>query len=268
MGEYPQLFKTMGELCRETYRYRELIWALALRELKVRYKRSVLGFMWALLNPALLMLVLTVVFTTIMPMNIPHFSVFLLSTLLLYTFFCQSLSYAVESMVGNGELIKKVAVPKLVFPVSAVLSNIINLLLSLIPLVVLTLLMGHPFYWTWIFIPIPLTALTLLTLGATFFFATANVYYRDVAHIVQIVLQVLFYLTPIIYSIQSIPQKFRWLFWLNPLTFPLSDFRMYTFYGMFPSFASIAASFITGIVALVVGFAVFRKYQHEFVFYV
>jgi ABC-2 type transport system permease protein len=263
-----QNFATMNELWRETYRYRELIWALALRELKVRYKRSVLGFMWALLNPALLMLVLTVVFTTIMPMNIKHFALFLLSTLLLYTFFSQSLSYAVESMVGNAELIKKVAVPKLVFPVSAVLSNIINLGLSLIPLVVLTLAMRHPFYWTWIFIPIPLAALTLFTLGATFFFATANVYYRDVAHIVQIVLQVLFYLTPIIYSVESIPARYRWMFWLNPLTFSLSDFRMYTFYGMLPSFASIAASFITGFLALVIGFGVFRKYQHEFVFYV
>jgi ABC-type polysaccharide/polyol phosphate export permease len=258
----------MKELCRETYRYRELIWALALRELKVRYKRSVLGFMWALLNPALLMLVLTVVFTTIMPTNIPHFALFLLSTLLLYLFFSQSLSYAVESMVGNAELIKKVAVPKLVFPVSAVLSNIINLLLSLIPLVLLTFAMGHHFYWTWIFIPIPLAALTLLTLGATFFFAAANVYYRDVSHIIQIVLQALFYLTPIIFSIDQIPAKYRWMFWLNPLTFSLSDFRMYTFYGMLPSFASIAASFVAGFFALAVGFGVFRKYQHEFVFFV
>jgi ABC-2 type transport system permease protein len=257
----------MNELCRETYRYRELIWALALRELKVRYKRSALGFMWALLNPALLMLVLTVVFTTIMPTNIKHFSLFLLSTLLLYTFFSQSLSYAVEAMVGNAELIKKVAVPKLVFPVSAVLSNVINLGLSLIPLIVLTLAMRHPMRWTWVLIPIPLIALTLFTLGATFFFAAANVYYRDVAHIVQIVLQVLFYLTPIIYSVESIPMKYRWMFWLNPLTFSLSDFRMYTFYGMLPSLASITASFITGILALVIGFAVFRKYQHEFVFY-
>src|SRR5437588_373041 len=125
----------MTELLRDTVRYRELIWALALRELKVRYKRSVLGFLWALLNPALLMLVLTVVFTTIMPTNIKHFSLFLLSTMLLYIFFSQSLSYAVEAMVGNAELIKKVAVPKLVFPVAAVLSNIINLFLSLIPFV-------------------------------------------------------------------------------------------------------------------------------------
>lgn len=258
----------MSELWRDSYRYRELIWALALRELKVRYKRSVLGFLWALLNPAFLMIVLTVVFTTIMPVNIPHFSVFLLCTLLLYTFFSQSLSYAVEAMVGNADLIKKVAVPKLVFPVAAVLSNVINLGLSLIPLVVLVFVMGHPFHWTWIFIPIPLAALILLTLGATFFFATANVYYRDVAHIIQIVLQVLFYLTPILYTAEMVPAKYRWLFWLNPLTFSLSDFRMYTYYGMFPSLASIAISFVCGFLALLIGFAVFRRYQHEFVFYV
>src|SRR3954468_10046652 len=126
----------MIELVRDSIKYRELIWALALKELKIRYKRSVLGFLWALLNPALLMLVLTAVFSTVMRMAIPHYAIFLLSVLLPWTFFSQSLSYAVESIVGNGELIKKVSVPKLVFPVAAIVSNIINLLLSLIPLAV------------------------------------------------------------------------------------------------------------------------------------
>ena len=129
----------MIELVRRTYRYRELIWALALKELKIRYKRSVLGFMWALLNPAFMMLVLTLVFSTIMRFAIPHYAIFLLSVLLPWTFFSQSLSYAVESIVTNGDLIKKVAVPKLVFPMAAVVSNIINLLLSLIPLALLVL---------------------------------------------------------------------------------------------------------------------------------
>src|SRR5579884_3312751 len=119
----------MIELLSETYRHRELIWALALKELKIRYKRSVLGFLWALLNPMLLMLVLTVVFSTIMPFPIQHYAIFLLSVLLPWTFFAQSLSYAAESIVGNAELIKKVRVAKLVFPVAAVVSNMINLLL-------------------------------------------------------------------------------------------------------------------------------------------
>jgi ABC-type polysaccharide/polyol phosphate export permease len=260
----------MKELVRDTYRYRELIWALALRELKVRYKRSVLGFMWALLNPALLMLVLTFVFSTLMPIKIPegHYAIFLLSTLLPYTFFSQSLSYAVEAMVGNSELIKKVAVPKLVFPVAAVVSNIINLLLSLIPLFLFVVALGHPLHWTWVLLPVPLVSLSILTLGATFFFATANVYYRDVAHIIQILLQVLFYLTPIIYSIDMVPPHYQWLFKLNPLIFSLNQFRLAVYYGMLPAMGSLIGSFVCAFASLIIGFTIFRKHQHEFVFYV
>src|SRR4029077_7243381 len=139
----------------------QLIWALALKELKLRYKRSLLGFLWALLNPMLLMIVLATVFSTVMPINVPHYAIFLLSVLLPWTFFAQSLSYAVESIVGNGELIKKVKVPMLVFPVAAVVSNVINLLLSLIPLAILVPLMGHRFYWTWLYLPVPMLALII-----------------------------------------------------------------------------------------------------------
>ncbi len=258
----------MIELVRETYRYRELIWALALKDLKIRYKRSVLGFLWALLNPALLMLVLTLVFATIMRFAIPHYAIFLLSVLLPWTFFSQSLSYAVESIVGNGDLIKKVKVAKLVFPVAALVSNMINLFLSLIPLALLVLAMRHPFYWTWLYIPVPLLALTLFTLGMTFFFATANVYYRDVSHILQIVLSAWFYVTPIIYSLDFIPEKHRWIFKLNPLIYVINGFRLSVYYGMLPKAPSIAASFVCGFVSLFIGFAIFRKYQDNFVFYV
>jgi ABC-type polysaccharide/polyol phosphate export permease len=258
----------MTELVRDTYRYRELIWALAMKELKIRYKRSVLGFLWALLNPALLMAVLTLVFSTIMRFNIPHYAIFLLSVLLPWTFFSQSLSYAVESIVGNGDLIKKVKVAKLVFPMAALVSNMINLFLSLIPLALLVLLMRHPFYWTWLYLPVPLLALTLFTLGMTFFFATANVYYRDVAHILQIVLSAWFYLTPIIYSLDFIPVNYRWIFKLNPMIYVINGFRLAVYYGMLPKAPSIAASFVCGFVSLFIGFAIFRKYQNNFVFYV
>src|ERR1700748_3380163 len=134
----------MNELLRESYPHSQLIWALALKDLKVRYKRSVLGFLWALLNPALLMIVLTLVFSTVMPIAISHYAVFLLCVLLPWTFFSQSLAYATESIVGNGDLIKKIAVAKLVFPVAAVVSNMINLLLSIIPLALIVLAMRHP----------------------------------------------------------------------------------------------------------------------------
>jgi ABC-type polysaccharide/polyol phosphate export permease len=258
----------MTELLRETYRYRELIWALALKELKIRYKRSVLGFLWALLNPMLLMLVLTVVFSTIMSFNIPHYAIFLLSVLLPWTFFTQSLSYAVESIVGNGELIKKVRVAKLVFPVAAVVSNMINLLLSMIPLVLIVLVMRHPFHITWLYLPVPLLALTIFTLGGTVFFAAANVYYRDVAHILQIVLQAWFYITPIIFSIDFFPAKYRWIFKLNPIQYILNGFRLSVYYGLLPSAQSIVVSFICAFGALLIGFGIFQRHQNDFVFFV
>jgi ABC-2 type transport system permease protein len=258
----------MIELVRETYRYRELIWALALKELKIRYKRSVLGFLWALLNPALLMLVLTLVFSTLLRFPIPHYAIFLLSVLLPWTFFSQSLSYAVESIVGNGDLIKKVKVAKLVFPLAAIVSNLINLGLSLVPLALLVLAMRHPFYWTWLYLPVPLLALMIFTMGMCFFFAVANVYYRDVAHILQIVLSAWFYVTPIIYSLDFIPVQHQWLFKLNPIIYVINGFRLSVYYGLLPKAPSIIASFVCAFISLFIGFAIFRRYQDDFVFYV
>jgi ABC-type polysaccharide/polyol phosphate export permease len=257
----------MAELFRETYRYRELIWALALKELKIRYKRSFLGFLWALLNPLLQMIVLAMVFSTVMRIPIPHYAVFLVSVLLPWTFFSQSLSYAADSIVGNAELIKKVRVPKLVFPVAALTSNMINFLLSLIPLALIVLILRHPFYVTWLYLPVPLLALTMLTLGATFLFAALNVYFRDVSHILQIVLQIWFYVTPIIYPIE-IFGRYQWLLKLNPLIYALNGFRMGVYKGELPSAQSILASFVCGLLALIIGYALFKKNQEQFVYYV
>ena len=257
----------MLELIRDSYRYRELIWALALKDLKVRYKRSVLGFLWALLNPALLMIVLSLVFSTILAMKLPHYPIFLLSVLLPWTFFSQSLSYASECIVGNGDLIRKVAVSKLVFPFAAVMSNMINFLLSIIPLALIVVAFGHPLYWTWIYLPVPLLALTIFTLGSSLLLAAVNVFYRDVAHIIQIVLQVWFYITPIIYELKVFPAQYQWLFKLNPMIYFLNGFRLAVYYGQLPRLQNVIASFVCAFLALAIGYAVFRKQQSDFVYY-
>src|SRR5271157_1498686 len=243
----------MIQLLRDIVRYRELIWALALKELKVRYKRSVLGFLWALLNPALLMLVLTAVFASVMKFPIPHYPVFLLCVLLPWTFFSQALAYGTESIVSNGDLIKKVSLPKTVFPIAALVSNLINLLLSLIPLALLVPILRHPFYWTWLYLPVPMLALAIFTLGAMFFFAAANVYYRDVSHILQVVLSAWFYVTPIIFPLDFIPEKYRWIFKLNPLIYVINGFRLAVYYGQLPHLQSIAASFACAFLMLFIG---------------
>jgi ABC-type polysaccharide/polyol phosphate export permease len=257
----------MFDPIRHIYQYRELIWALALKELKIRYKRSFLGFLWALLNPLLQMIVLSLVFSTVLRMPIPHFAVFLISVLMPWTFFSQSLSYAADSIVNNSDLIKKVRVPKIVFPVAALTSNLINLLLSLIPMLIIVIVLRNPVFVTWFYLPVPLLALTLLTLGLSLMLATLNVYYRDVSHILQIVLQIWFYITPIIYPIEAFG-KYQWVFKLNPVLYALNGFRMAVYKGAIPSMQSIVASFVCGMIALTIGYAMFRRNQDDFVYYV
>jgi ABC-2 type transport system permease protein len=258
----------MFELTRDIYDYRELIWALAMKELRVRYKRSVLGFVWALLNPLLMMIVLTLVFGTIMRFSIDHYAIFLLSMLLPWTFFTQALTYSVESVVGNADLLKKVHIAKVVFPVAAVVSNIVNFLLSLIPLALLVLVLRFPLHWTWIYLPVPMLGLFLFTLGTSLFLAAINVFFRDISHIIQIILSAWFYFSPIIYSLDFIPAKHRWLFKLNPMLYVLNGFRLSIYYGLLPQRTSVAMSLACGVAAVLIGYGVFRRYQESFVFYV
>jgi ABC-type polysaccharide/polyol phosphate export permease len=258
----------MAQLVREIFRYRELIWALALKDLRVRYKRSALGFLWALLNPMLTMVILTIVFSTVMRIPVDHYAIFLLSVLLPWTFFTQALSYSVESIVANGDLLKKVFIGKSVFPVAAILANLINFSLSMIPLVILVLVLRFPFHWTWVYLPIPLLSLIGFTLGCGFFCAAANVFFRDVSHIIQIVLSAWFYASPVIYSLDFVPRRFAWLFRLNPMVYILDGFRLGIYYGQLPSLESAAMCLTCGIVFLILGYTFFRRYQDTFVYYV
>ena len=257
----------MEQLLSEIRRNRELIWALALKELQVRYKRSALGFLWALLHPMLMMIILTLVFSTVMRIPVSQYAVFLLSSLLPWTFFSQSLAYSVESVVGNGDLLKKVYIAKSVFPAAAVLSNMINFFLSLIPFALLLFVLRFPFHWTWLYLPVPVLALVLFSLGCGFFFAMANVFFRDVSHIVQITLSAWFYFSPIIYSLDFVPVRYRLLFRLNPMLYILNGFRLAIYYGQLPSKQSVAMSLACGMVALLIGYQFFRRYQDSFVFY-
>lgn len=258
----------MLQLLRDIYRSRELIWALALKELRVRYKRSALGFLWALLNPLLMMAILTVVFSHIMRLPVQSYAVFLLSALLPWTFFSQALSYSVESIVGNGDLLQKVRVNKSVFPIAAVISNILNFLFSLVPMVLILVVLRFPLHWTWLYLPVPLFALFCFTLGCGFFCAAANVFYRDVSHVIQIVLSGWFYLSPIMYSPEFLPQKYRTFFRLNPMLYLLNEFRMAIYYGQMPSLQSIALSLSIGMVFLYIGYKIFHRSEATFVYYV
>jgi lipopolysaccharide transport system permease protein len=208
------------------------------------------------------------VFSTIMQTSIPHYSIFLISALLPWTFFSQALSYSVDSIVGNGDLLKKVYVDKSVFPTAAVLSNVINFCFSMVPLIALLIVFRFPFHWTWFYFVVPFAGLVLFTLGCSFVFAIANVFFRDTAHILQVILQAWFFLCPVVYSFDIIPARYRLLFRLNPLLYPLNGFRLAIYYGVLPSPQSVAASLGGGLVVLWLGYSLFRRYENTLVFYV
>jgi ABC-2 type transport system permease protein len=246
----------------------ELIWALAIKELRVRYKRSTLGFLWSLLHPLMMMIILTVVFSTIARMGIKKFSIFLISALLPWTFLSQALAYSAESIVSNGDLLKKIYVPKSVFPVAAVVSNLINFMLSLLPLLLLLAVLRFPMHLTWVYLPVPLLGLIMFALGCSFFVSAANVFFRDVSHILQIVLQAWFYLCPIIYPLDFVPQKYHFFFRLNPMLYILNGFRHAIYYGFLPQPGNMVMTVLVGLVALLAGYWFFRRREDSFVYYV
>jgi ABC-type polysaccharide/polyol phosphate export permease len=258
----------MWQLFQEIRQNRELIWALALKELHVRYKRSVLGFIWALLHPLFMMVILTIVFSAMVRFPVQKYAIFLISMLLPWTYFAQALTYCVECLVSNGELLKKVKVAKSVFPVAVILSNTINFLLSLFPLALILVVLHFPLHWTWIYLPVPMIGLLMFVLGCGFFLSAMNVYFRDVSHIVQIVLSAWFYFSPIMFSLELLPQQYRTFFRLNPMLYILNGFRLAIYYGQLPTLQSVAASITIGAIALFLGYSFFRHVEHTFALYV
>ena len=254
--------------------YRQLVAMLVLRELKVRYKRSVLGMLWTMLNPLLLMAVYTVVFATIMRSPIRNFAVFLLSGLLPWIFFSTAVLLGLTSILTNQELIRKVRLPQAVFPLSVVGSNLVNFALSLVPLFLLMAVVRQPFTPALLFIPAGVFILALFTSGVTLLFSTFTVFFRDVRHLTEVLLQMLLYLSPVLYDLQLLGERSEWWFRafhlflrLNPLTYLLPLFRDPVYYGRLPSLPVLGIASLESVLMLTVGFLVFHRLAPRHIHY-
>jgi ABC-type polysaccharide/polyol phosphate export permease len=252
---------------RDLWRYRELCWVLVTRELKLRYRRSVLGILWTLLNPLMTMVILTVVFSHAMRIPIERFPVFVLSALLPWNFFAQSLGSGCLSILQNERLIRNIRVPSAIFPIALVSSQLVNLLLAMIPLLLVML-------WQRVspgasILVLPWFALTLwaFTAGVTLALAAGSVFFRDLTHIIQVVLTGLFYLTPIIYPLTIIPESYRGWFELNPLVYLTVPFRTIFLDGALPGAEVFAISGVVAALTFLAGLAVFRRGEHLFLHY-
>jgi len=251
----------------DLWRYRDLGWILVVKELKLRYRRSVLGIAWTMLNPLLTMLILTVVFSHVMRVQVDKFPVFVLSALLGWNFFAQSVTGGAMSIVHNESLLRNVRVPRAIFPVALVGSHLVNLLLALVPLVVVMLIQGVPLRPAVLILPYCLLTLAAFTTGIALATSAWTVFFRDIAQILEVGLMAVFYLTPIIYPLSMLPPSYAPVFKLNPLYWEILPLRSIFFEGRLPTPEALALAGALGLVSFLVGLALFRRREHLFLQY-
>ncbi|MBT6176888.1 MAG: ABC transporter permease [Deltaproteobacteria bacterium] len=257
----------MFKLFKELYDYRELTQYLVVLNLKTRYRGSILGFLWTLLNPLLLMLVMWVVFSRVARVEEDNYALFLLSGLIVWLFFSQSIEAGLNSIIKQRSLMQKIYVPKVVFPVAVVTSNLVNLLFALVAYIIVALLStgGLP---STIFLLVPaLLMLYLVALGSALLLATLNVFFRDFTHLTSAVLRALFYLTPVIYPPDLFGEQAAMYLKLNPVYYPVITARDVLYYGKIPTADVWLIGFASSLLILVIGATVFMKNQKKFVFY-
>lgn len=250
----------------ELWRYRDLLWSLAQRDLTVRYKRSVLGFLWTMLNPLLTMVVLTIVFSTFFRFEFQHFAVYLLAGLLLWNFFSQSTTQAIHNLLWAGGLVNKIYIPKPILVVSALIVGLVNLVLALVPLTLIMLLSQHRFTLALLFVPIPMALTFLFALGVGLFVTTLAIFFADVVDIYQVGLMILFYLSPIIYPLSIVPERFLFFIQLNPLYYFIQLFRQPIYEGVLPEIGLVVRATLFALIALIAGSWFFTKKSDEFAY--
>lgn len=250
------------------YTFRSLLFQLVRRDFKAKYKRSVLGILWTVLNPLLTMIVLTIVFSSIFRFDIENFPVYLLSGQVIFTFFSEATNLSMGSILGGSELIKKVNIPKYIFPVSRVISSLVNFLFSLVALLIVMLITKAHFYPTMVLMIIPIFYTFVFSLGIGLILSAAVVFFRDMTYLYGILLTAMTYFTPLFYPISIIPEKFRMIISLNPMFHLVEYFRTVTIYGGVPTLWQNMLCFTFSLVSFTIGLYVFYKQQDRFILYV
>ena len=250
------------------YNYKYLILVLIERDIKKKYRRSILGVLWSLLNPLMMMSITAMVFSTLFRFNIPNYVLYLLVGQVVFTFYVESTNFALGSIMENGSLIKKVSVPKYLFPMSRVLSSCVNLLFTLPAVLIIMLYSGQiPNLSIFLFV-IPLVLMLIFCFGVGLILAALVVRFRDICHLYGVLVTALNYATPIFYPDTIIPDKYRWLLDLNPLYYFLKAFRSIICDGRVPDANLMLICCCLAVSALIIGAIVFYKNENDFVNYI
>ena len=256
-----------AEELRAIFKYRYLIVQLVRRDILTRYKRSSLGVAWTMLNPLGTMLILTIVFSQAFGGAREGYAAYVLSGLIAWNFFAQSTNAATLHLVWGGSLLKKIYIPRTSFAVSSTGTGLINLLLSLIPLVIVMLIIQVPIRWTIILLPIPILFLTMFALGIGLLVSTMAIYYADIAEMYQIFLTAWMYLSPVIWPPEILPEIYRfWITKLNPMFYLIELFRTPIIYGQVPDINLVLISAGIASFTLFAGWMFFTSKSDEFAY--
>ena len=257
------------KLLNEILNYRDLIRLLVIKDIKLKYRRSVLGYVWSILNPLLIMSVMSIVFSSMFKRNIENFPVYLFCGQLLFNFMNSSTHVAIFSITVNAPLLKKTYIPKYIFTVAKITSGMVDLVFSLGALLIVMLVTGAGFAWSYLLFPLVILQLYVFCLGMGLFLSQANVFFRDIQYIYNAVTTAWVYLTPIFYPIDALPDGLQWFIkHCNPMYFYVAQFRDLVYLGRLPGWGIVTAGCVTALVALLVGIWCFGKSQDKFILYI
>ena len=254
----------MTNIFKNLYQYRELLKTSVKKEIRGKYKNSFLGVLWSFLNPLLQIAVYAIVFPLILQNKQENYVIFLCAGLIPWTFFSTAISRSAFTMIENGNIIKKVYFPREILPISLVTSEAVNFLISTIIILAFVLFSGIGITKYIIFYPIILIAQYLIILAISFIVSSITVYFRDLQHFIGVALQLLFYATPIVYAAESIPANFAWILKINPMTYIIDGYRAIFYNQTMPDLTAIAIIIGSGIIACIIGYAIFCKLQKGF----
>lgn len=246
-------------------KFQPLLQELVARDIKIKYRRSVLGVLWTLLNPLLMMIVLSVVFSNLFKFDVENFPLYLLSGQVVFNFFSDATNNSMGAVVGNATLIKKVYIPKYMFVLARIISSFINLLASFTALLVVMIVMRVELHYTVFLVIIPITLVVLFSLGVGLILSAVVVRFRDIMHLYSVFITALMYLTPVIYPMSILPEWMKKIVLLNPITNYLIMFRDAMINNNLLDMTNLILGVVEAILVLVVGVYVFYKNQDEFI---
>ena len=252
---------------KELFRYRPLVLALIERQLALRYRGSLLGFLWSFLNPLLLMLIYTLVFKFYIRIDhsaVGNYSIFLFCGLLPWVMTTSALVEGCSAIVSSGHLITKAMFPAQVLPTVSVITALVHFVLSLPLLVIFMLIAGVPFHFSIILLPLVVGIHALMLIGLTWLVSALNVHYRDVQHLVANLLSFLFFLCPIVYPASNVPEQFRPILYLNPLALLTEVYHQVLLLGVWPSLSTWLYLLAWTLLLMIIGSAVFSRLKESF----